>query len=89
MNQPDNKELDTIFATFRDLAAAGKEREAREYLNAEFFRLPKDMQDKLTAFMIVDSLQSEIADAEFKAEIQEEGLAAAEILEKAKKEATE
>lgn len=81
----DTEQLTAFYDELQKLRAEGKEEEAKEMLRSRLQELPEDVQDRLAFEMFTSALREEMQGLEAVREIQEQGLAAAEELEKQRK----
>ena len=76
------EEMNTLYSEVNALQAAGSMGEAKALLMKNLSRLPEDIRANIMLEMFTSSLEEEAAGLAFTREIQEEGLRAAEELEK-------
>ena len=69
------------------LVERGTEAEVREYVDHYYSRLPEDVRQELLFHTLLGALKEEAQEEAVLTQVQEEGLAAAEALEKAREEA--
>ncbi len=82
MDMPFNeKELAAVREKIAQLVKSKSEPDVRSYIDKQFPRLPKAMQDELLLNMLVTSLGDEALELDTISKIQEEGLAASAELE--------
>lgn len=75
-----------IYKKLGEYLRAEDEEGAREYLAGELKNMPEEMRDELMFEFFIDGLQKEVAGREIIAQLQEEGVTAAEILLQAREE---
>lgn len=78
----DAQQLTVLFDHIQALRAAGDEEGAKKLLLEQIGKLPEELQAEIMFEMFTDAMQQEAAGLAAVQKIQEEGLAAAEILEK-------
>ena len=82
MNTPFNEaEVAHVMEKISTLVKTADESEVRAYINEQFSRMPKSMQDELTASMFITAMNDEARELDVISKIQEEGLAASAELE--------
>jgi hypothetical protein len=79
-------ELGHFLDQLEQMRKEGKEEEAKALIRALMQELPEEVQDKILFSMFVDGLQKETDGLEVVRNLQGQGLAAADALEKQKKE---
>lgn len=77
-----NTEQRSIYDTLMAMVAVGDDAAAREYLMKHIDLLPPQLQKEVAFAMFVEGVQDEAAMREFVVELQKQGLAAAEALQK-------
>lgn len=80
----DSTQLTALYEKLTALRAEGKESEARALLIKKLEDLPESVQAEIMLEMFISTMEKEADGLEALARIQEDGLAAAEILENAK-----
>ena len=80
----DQKELDAFYERLASLTQEGSEEKVRAYINEQYPRLPRDTRDEIMFNTLFTALQEEVSEQAAVLTMQEEGLAAAEFLEKVK-----
>lgn len=75
------EQIAKLYENMMRLTAAGKEAEARALLIGSLPRLPEELQAEIMIEMYTESLEKEEAGLRLKREIQEDGLAAAKVLQ--------
>jgi hypothetical protein len=75
-----------IYKKLGEHLQAGDEEGAREHLARELKNMPEETRDAIMFELFIDGLQKEVVGREAIAQLQEEGVAAAEILLKAREE---
>ena len=76
------EELDAFYEKLSELAGRGTEDEVREYVDYYYPRLPENVRQELLFHTLVDAVKQTAAEDVVIAQVQEEGLAAVEKLEK-------
>lgn len=82
----DEQELQGFKDKLATLIQSGDEAAVRAYIGEELDRLPESMQSELVFELFASTIEEELRGQEAIAKLQEEGLAAAEILQEAKKQ---
>jgi hypothetical protein len=82
----DTQQLTELYENITRLQAEGKASEAESLLLEHLKQLPESLQTEIMLEMYTDSLEREAAGLALKREIQEEGLAAAKVLQAIQKE---
>ncbi len=80
------QELDVVREKIAELTIHGTESELRAYIDAQFPRLPENMQNEIMASLFATALEEELSELDAIDQVQEEGLKAVDDLEKLKKE---
>lgn len=78
-------QLAALLDAVEKLRGEGKEDEAKELLRSRLQELPEDVQDRMAFEMFTSALREEMQGLEAVREMQEQGLAAAEELERQRK----
>jgi hypothetical protein len=86
MNTMNAQELNDFKDRLAYLAASGTEAEVRAHISQNFQRLPEELQHEITFNLFYSSVADSNREQEAIGDVQEEGLAAAEALQDAKKE---
>jgi len=78
------EELEAFYGKLAELTERGTEGEVREYVNYHYPRLPEDVRNEILFNTLHDAIKDEIRTEAAILKTQEEGLAAADKLEKLK-----
>ncbi|MBI5644596.1 hypothetical protein HY970_00695 [Candidatus Kaiserbacteria bacterium] len=79
------QEIGAIYEKANALMVAGKSEDARAYLMEQLPQLPEDLRNKIVVELLNEAVQEELHELQTIDDIQEEGMAAAELLEELKK----
>ena len=77
------EELGTFYDKLAELTEYGTEGDVRAYINEKYPQLPKDIRDELLVNALLTAVQDKVDEERAILQIQEQGLAAARILEEA------
>ena len=80
------EELEAFHEKLSELTQAGSEDDLREYIDYYYPRLPENVRQELLFHTLVDAVKQTAREDAAIAQIQEEGLAAAEKLEQAREQ---
>ncbi len=84
-----SQELEHIFKHLASLLAAGKDHEARAYLNEQLPKLPEDIRNDIMFEMFTEAIQEEARDRQAIAKLQEESITAIRSMQETQKEIEE
>jgi hypothetical protein len=82
-------DIQDLYAKLRELREAGKEEEARTLLTRSLSELPEELRAEIMLEMFADALEGEARGMTALREVQQEGLAAAALLEQQERQKKE
>lgn len=86
MKEMTTEELDAFYRNLAELTEKGSEEKVRGYITEHYDRLPEKVQNEILGNALLTAIQDEVREEKAVGEMFDEGLAAAEVLEKAKQE---
>lgn len=81
------EELATFYENLGRITESGSEEQVREYIDHHYSRLPPDIRKEMFFKTMLGALKDEAREAAALRHAQDEGLAAIDVLEKAREEA--